>query len=87
MSWGIGNPKKRKDILDLMDIGVQKITADPDYLNKVPKSPNGCWMEQVYGIQRCDICDLASDCPVKKEEEWQEWLQKNNIEIEKKQGS
>jgi hypothetical protein len=84
MSWGIEDSKKRKDILDLMDIGVRKTMANPNYVNEVPKSTNGCWMDQIYGLMRCDICDLSNQCPVREEEEWQAWLKKNNMVVEKK---
>jgi hypothetical protein len=84
MSWGIENQKKRKDILDLMDIGVRKTTANHNYVNEVAKSTNGCWMDQIYGLQRCDICDLTANCPVREEMEWQAYLKENNIVVEKK---
>ncbi|HWQ26816.1 MAG TPA: hypothetical protein VN367_08555 [Chlorobaculum sp.] len=83
MSWGIENEKKRKDILDLMDIGVRKTMANPNYVNEVAKSTNGCWMDQIYGLMRCDICDLNNQCPVREEKEWQEYLKENNIVVEK----
>jgi hypothetical protein len=83
MSWGMEDPKKRKDILHLMDISVQKVTANPNYVNEVAKSTNGCWMEQMYELQRCDICDLTDHCPVREENEWQAFLKENNITIEK----
>ncbi|NTV82403.1 hypothetical protein FGF66_11870 [Chlorobaculum thiosulfatiphilum] len=84
MSWGIEHSKKRKDILDLMDIGVRKTMANPNYVNEVKKSTNGCWMDQIYGLMRCDICDLSNQCPVREEEEWQAWLKENNMMVEKK---
>ena len=38
-------------------------------------------MEQMYGMMRCDFCDLSADCPVREEDEWQEYLRTNNIII------
>lgn len=82
MSWGVGDPKKRKDILELMEIGIRKNMENPNYVNEVKKSANGCWMDQMYGLQRCDICDLTDNCPQREENEWQAWLKENNIVIE-----
>lgn len=84
MSWGIESEKKRKDILELMDISTKIVTANPNHVNEVQKSTNGCWMEQVYGLQRCDICDLTDHCPAREELQWQAYLKENNIVIEKK---
>jgi len=83
MSWGVEHQQKRKDILELMDIATRIMKENPNHVNEVPKSPNDCWMEQIYGIQRCDFCDLSADCPTRKEQVWQEYLTQNNIVIEK----
>jgi hypothetical protein len=83
MSWGVEHEQRRKDILELMDISARIMKANPNHVNEVAKSTTGCWMEQVYGIQRCDFCDLSPDCPILEEQEWQEYLTKNNIIIEK----
>jgi hypothetical protein len=84
MSWGVGSEQKRKDIRELMDIASKIIQENPNHVNEVAKSKNDCWMEQVYLIQRCDFCDLSPDCPTREELEWQDYLKKNNIVIEKK---
>ena len=84
MSWGVEHQQKRKDILELMDISARIMKANPNHVNEVPKSTSGCWMEQIYGIQRHDFCDLSADCPIREEQEWQAYLKKNNIVIEKK---
>ena len=83
MSWGVENPQKRKDIRELMEIASRIMKENPNYVNEVKKSHNNCWMEQMYGMQRCDFCDLSPDCPTREEREWQEYLTKNNIVIEK----
>jgi len=83
MSWGVEDDKRRRDILELMEISARIVRENPNYVNEVQKSTNGCWMEQMYGMQRCDFCDLASDCPVREENEWQEYLRVNNIVIVK----
>ena len=83
MSWGVEHGQRRKDILELMDISEKIIRANPNHVNEVSKSTIGCWMEQVYSIQRCDFCDLSADCPILEEEIWQAYLTKNNIVIEK----
>ena len=84
MSWGVEDEKRRKGVLELMEISSKLMKANPNHVNEVAKSTTGCWMEQIYGIQRCDFCDLAADCPILEEQEWQEYLTKNNIVIEKK---
>ncbi len=83
MSWGMEDPKKREDILYLMELSTKKMMENPNYVNEVKKSSNGCWMDQMYGIQRCDICDLDNNCPGKLEKLWQEYCEANNIIIEK----
>ena len=83
MSWGIGSEQKRKDIKELMDIASRIMQENPNQVNEVTKSNNDCWMEQMYLMQRCDFCDLSPDCPTREEQEWQDYLQKNNIVIEK----
>ena len=83
MSWGVEHQQKRKDILELMYIATRIMKENPNHVNEVAKSPNDCWMEQIYGIQRCDFCDLSADCPTRKEQVWQEYLTNNNIIIEK----
>ena len=84
MSWGVENQQRRKDILELMDISARIMQENPNHVNEVHKSNTGCWMEQMYGMLRCDFCDLSPDCPIREEQEWQEYLTKNNIVIEKK---
>ncbi len=83
MSWGMEDPKKREDILYLMELSTKKMMENPNYVNEVKKSSNGCWMDQMYGLQRCDICDLDDNCPGKLEKLWQEYCEANNIIIEK----
>ena len=83
MSWGIEDQQRRKDILALMDISEKIMRENPNHVNDVAKSSSGCWMEQMYGMQRCDFCDLSVDCPIREEQIWQEYLTKNNIVIEK----
>jgi len=83
MSWGVESQQRRKDILELMQISEKIMKANPNHVNEVQKSASGCWMEQIYGIQRCDFCDLSLDCPIMEEQEWQEYLTKNNIVIDK----
>ncbi|NTV03138.1 MAG: hypothetical protein HGB04_10245 [Chlorobiaceae bacterium] len=84
MSWGIEDEQRRKDVLALMELGVKLNMANPNHINEVKKSNNGCWMDQIYGMMRCDICDLNDQCPVREEQEWQEYLKKNNLVVEKK---
>jgi hypothetical protein len=84
MSWGVEHEQKRKDILELMEVSERIMRANPNHINEVQKSASGCWMEQIYGMQRHDFCDLAPDCPIRQELEWQSYLKKNNIVIEKK---
>ncbi|MEI6846727.1 MAG: hypothetical protein WCK32_01620 [Chlorobiaceae bacterium] len=83
MSWGIENEQRRKDILELMKISEGIMKANPNHVNEVPKSTNGCWMDQMYGMQRCDFCDLSPDCPIREEQAWQDYLAQNNIIVEK----
>ena len=83
MSWGVEHQQKRKDILELMDIASRIMKENPNHVNEVSKSNNDCWMEQMYLIQRCDFCDLSPYCPTREEQEWQDYLTKNNIVIEK----
>ena len=83
MSWGVEDPQKRKDIKELMEIASNIMHENFNHVNEVEKSPNNCWMEQMYRIQRCDFCDLAPDCPTREEKEWQEYLTKNNIIVVK----
>jgi len=83
MSWGVESEQKRKDIRELLDIASRVMQENPNHVNEVAKSNNDCWMEQVYNIQRCDFCDLSPDCPTREEMEWQDYLKKNNIVIEK----
>ncbi|NHQ59827.1 hypothetical protein G9409_04365 [Chlorobium sp. BLA1] len=84
MSWGVENEQKRKDIKELLDVSERIMRANPNHVNEVAKSDSGCWMEQIYGMQRHDFCDLAPDCPIRREQEWQNYLKENNIVIEKK---
>lgn len=83
VSWGMEDPKKRKDILELMELSTQKMMENPNHVNEVKKSSDGCWMMQIYGLQRCDICDLDVNCPVKMEKLWQEYCEEHNIIVEK----
>ncbi|MGB0130477.1 hypothetical protein [Chlorobium sp.] len=83
MSWGVEDEQRRRDILELMDISARIVKENPNYVNEVKKSTNGCWMEQMYAMMRCDFCDLSPDCPVREENEWQEYLRTNNIVIGK----
>ncbi|MEI6638163.1 MAG: hypothetical protein FDX02_07625 [Chlorobium sp.] len=83
MSWGVEHQQKRQDIQELMEIASRIMKANPNHVNEVDKSKNDCWMEQMYLIQRCDFCDLSPGCPTREEKEWQEYLTKNNIVIEK----
>ncbi|MBM3422374.1 MAG: hypothetical protein FJY09_03865 [Chlorobi bacterium] len=83
MSWGVEDEKRRKDILELMKISEKIVRENPNHVNEVSRSANGCWMEQMYGMMRCDFCDLSPDCPVREEYEWQEYLRANNIVIAK----
>ncbi len=83
MSWGVEDEQRRRDILELMDISARIVKENPNYVNEVKKSTNGCWMEQMYGMQRCDFCDLSADCPVREENEWQDYLKANNIVVVK----
>ena len=84
MSWGVEDEKRWKGVLELMEISSKLMKANPNHVNEVSKSTSGCWMEQIYGMQRCDFCDLSPDCPIREEQEWQDYLTKNNIVIEKK---
>lgn len=86
MSWGVEDDDRRKGIRELMEISEKLVRENPNHINEVTKSASGCWMEQVYGMQKCVCCDLAPDCPVKEEQEWQEYLKANNIVIEKNSG-
>jgi len=81
MSWGVEDEQRRKGILELMKLSEEIVRANPNHVNEVNKSRNGCWMEQMYGMMRCDFCDLSQDCPVREEHEWQEYLRTNNIII------
>ena len=82
MSWGIESQKKREDILYLMELSTQKMMENPNHVNEVKKSENGCWMDQMYGMQRCDICDLDQNCPGKLEKLWQDYCEANNIIVD-----
>jgi hypothetical protein len=84
MSWGVENEQRRKDILELMSVSEKIMKANPNHVNEVSKSTNGCWMDQIYGMQRCDFCDLSPDCPIREEQVWQNYLTENNIIVEKK---
>ncbi len=84
MSWGVEHQGRREGIKELMAISEKIMRANPNHVNEVPKSTSGCWMEQMYGMVRCDFCDLAVDCPIMEEQAWQEYLKQNNIVIEKK---
>ena len=83
MSWGVENQRRREGVMELMEISARIMKNNPNHVNEVQKSTTGCWMEQMYGMLRCDFCDLAPDCPIREEQEWQEYLSKNNIVIEK----
>ena len=83
MSWGVENQKRREGVMELMEISSRIMKKNPNHVNEVQKSTTGCWMEQMYGMQRCGFCDLSLDCPIREEQEWQEYLTKNNIVIEK----
>ena len=84
MSWGVEHEGRRKGIQELMRVSEKIMRANPNHINEVAKSNSGCWMEQIYGMQRHDFCDLSADCPIREEQEWQAYLKKNNIVIEKK---
>ncbi|NTV93736.1 MAG: hypothetical protein HGA72_10915, partial [Chlorobiaceae bacterium] len=79
----VEDEKRRKGVLELMELSSRIVKENPNHVNEVAKSTSGCWMEQMYGMQRCDFCDLSPDCPVREESEWQEYLKVNNIIIEK----
>ena len=55
MSWGVENEKKRRDILELMAISEKIVKENPNHVNEVTKSANGCWMDQMYGMQSAKI--------------------------------
>jgi len=86
MSWGIEDEGRRKGVKKLMELSEKIMRENPNHVNEVSKSDSGCWMEQMYGMQRCDFCDLAADCPIREESEWQEYLKTNNIVVEKSNG-
>ncbi|NTW82064.1 MAG: hypothetical protein HGB36_01670 [Chlorobiaceae bacterium] len=83
MSWGVEDEQRRKGVLELMEISEKIMRENPNHVNEVKKSSSGCWMEQMYGMTRCDFCDLSVDCPIREELLWQEYLKANNIVIEK----
>jgi len=87
MSWGVEDEARRKGVRELMDLSEKIMRENPNHVNEVKKSSSGCWMEQMYGMQRCDFCDLSSDCPIREESEWQAYLEANNIVVEKASGS
>gem|GEM_PF-1509242 len=75
--------RKHRYLKELYEISEKILAENPNYIDEVPKSKNGCWMEQMYGKCHCQICDFVDDCPIKLEEDWKAFL----IEEAKQNGS
>lgn len=71
----IEEEKKHGYMKSLIEISDKIIEENPNFIDEVKKSENGCWMEQVYGTHHCAICDFIDDCPTKLEEDFQAYLQ------------
>lgn len=69
----IEEERKHKYLNDLMDVSDKIIAENPNFIEEVRKSENGCWMEQVYMIRQCPICDFNEDCPIKLDEDFETW--------------
>lgn len=74
LSQVIEDEKKNHHLKELMEISERIIRENPNFIDEVKKSENGCWMEQLYGTQKCKICDFVDDCPIKLESDWREFL-------------
>ena len=55
MSWGVENQRRREGVMELMEISARIMKNNPNHVNEVHKSTTGCWMEQMYGMLRCDF--------------------------------
>ncbi|NTV45586.1 MAG: hypothetical protein HGB11_03480 [Chlorobiales bacterium] len=70
----IEEEKKHQHLKELMEISDRIIQENPNFIDEVKKSETGCWMDQLYGTRKCPICDFVDDCPIKLENDWQEFL-------------
>lgn len=70
----IEEEKKHQYLKELIEISDRIIEENPNFVDEVKKSETGCWMEQLYGTQKCPICDFVDDCPIKLERDWREFL-------------
>jgi hypothetical protein len=61
----IAEEEKTHAMSELIDRSDRIIARNPNFIDQVKKSDTGCWMEQVYGTHKCNICDFTEDCPAK----------------------
>ncbi len=71
----IEEEKKYGYMKNLIEVSDKIIEENPNFVDEVKKSDNGCWMDQMYGTHHCNICDFIDDCPTKLEEDFQAYLQ------------
>ncbi len=71
----IEEEKKHGYMKNLIEVSDKIIEENPNFIDEVKKSEDGCWMEQVYGTHHCAICDFIDECPTKLEEDFQAYLQ------------
>jgi spore germination protein YaaH len=67
--------QKNGYLRDLVETGDRLIAENPNVVDDVKKSENGCWMDQMYGKHHCEICDFIDECPTKLEYDWQAYLE------------
>lgn len=70
----IEEEKKHHYLKELIEISDRIIEENPNHVDEVKKSETGCWMEQLYTIRKCQVCDFVDDCPIKLENDWQDFL-------------
>lgn len=73
----IEEERKHRYLQELTEISEKILAENPNFIDEVPKSTNGCWMEQLYGKSHCQICDFIDDCPIKLEEDWRAFLEED----------
>jgi len=71
----IEEEKKHHYLKEIIEEGERRMAENPNYIDEVEKSESGCWMEQVYGKQQCQICDFVDDCPIKLQMDWYAFLE------------
>jgi hypothetical protein len=70
----IEEERKHRYLKELTEISERILAENPNFIDEVPKSETGCWMEQLYSKSHCQICDFIDDCPIKLEEDWKAFL-------------